>query len=87
MNKSASILATAVTGIGLIAAGLVSLPSEGNAGVAATNAADRVDGVFALLAETDVIPSGVRGSNVRTVAIGYQTDATAALLLRKPGVR
>jgi hypothetical protein len=57
MNKSASILATAVTGLGLIAAGLVSIPSQGNAGVAATNAADRVAGAFALLGEVNFTAS------------------------------
>ena len=86
MNKSTRIIATAVTGLGLIAAGLVSIPSQGNAGVSAMSAAERVSEAFALLAETDLTAVVQAGSNIRTVTIGYQTDATGALLLRKPGL-
>ncbi len=85
-------MVAALTGLGVIAAGFVAIPSEGNAGVTATSAAERVSGAFSLLADThndSAVPqaAGGTGSAVRMVTIGYHTDSTAALLIRKPGAQ
>ena len=85
MIKSASVVGGALTGLGLIALGLVSAPTQGNAGLATIEPADRIESAFDLLAASDLI-AGPQSPEVRTVAIGYQTDLTTALLIRKPGL-
>ncbi len=85
MDKSRSIVAGALFGLALTAAGLLSIPTAGNAGIASANAADRINGAFALLADASPRTTTTVGAEVRTVTVGYQTDTTAALLIRKPG--
>jgi hypothetical protein len=88
MNRFRTITAAALTSMGIIAAGFVSIPTEGNAGVASVlTPTQRIDATFAALADVD--PARLALSSepaTRTVLAGYQTDLTEAVLLRKPGV-
>jgi hypothetical protein len=80
MNQARRVAASAVTGLGLIVAGFAAISPQGDADAATLRPAQRIEAAFSLLADVD--PSG---SPVRTVAIGYQTDSTSHLLIRKPG--
>jgi hypothetical protein len=80
MNRSKHLVASSLVGLSLVAVGFVATSSQGNAG--AMTAAERVQSAFALLAET----GSTNEQAVRTVMVGYQTDSSANLLLRKPGL-
>ncbi len=89
MNRFRTILAATLTAFALGVGGFVAMPTTGKAGIAPMlTPTERVDGGFAVLARLDpkLLAFSAGAEATRTVLIGYQTDLTGDMLVRRPGL-